>query len=270
MADEAIDIKSEIATRDSRGGLPLTQGDVDRMKEQRRLLKDFMSSQLKQGIDNDYAVVPGCKKPSLLKPGAEKLLRLFNLGCRVRLSDKEFDLAGNYAEFTYRCEVYNLATGIVIAECEGSASSQEVKYKERRVWRETGKKNPEGRPIKEQTNEITPISDVSNTLKKMAQKRAIVGAAILATGASDFFSQDIDSEKDAEAIGAKARQEGPKPNPPAGGAPYVLPFGKFKGMSCADVPAEDLKSYREYLGKQPELSAMGKEVCAAIDAFLGV
>jgi hypothetical protein len=38
----------------------------------------------------------------------------------------------------------------------------------------------------------TPISDIQNTLMKMAQKRAMVGATILAAAASDFFSQDIE------------------------------------------------------------------------------
>lgn len=264
MSDNALEVKSE-----SRSIAPLTRGDLEAMKSRRDLLKEFVQSQLKEGIDNDYAVVPGTKKPSLLKPGAEKLLRLFNLGARVRMADKEFNIDKNYAEFTYRCEVYNLANGVVIAECEGSASSQEIKYKERRVWRDL---NGSGR--KEQVTEETPIADVSNTLKKMAQKRAIVGATNLATGASDFFGQDIDDEQDAEAIGAKARQEKTAPayTPPAGtGAnpgEFVIPFGKFKGQALASVAPDDLKSYAEFLSKQPELSKKGEEVCDAIAAFL--
>jgi hypothetical protein len=264
----------ELKDSSSRTIAPLTRADLEGMKSRRELLKEFVQSQLKQadlkkGLDGDYGVVPGTQKPSLLKPGAEKLLRLFNLGARVRMADKEFDFEKNYAEFTYRCEVYNLATGIVIAECEGSASSQEVKYRERRVWRDTGKKTPEGKPVKEQVNEITPISDVSNTLKKMAQKRAIVGATILATGASDFFTQDVDTEEDAQAVGMKARQEGPKA--PAGANPgeFVIPFGKFKGQSLAEITPDDLRSYAEFLGKQPDISVKGQEVCDAIAMFLG-
>jgi hypothetical protein len=46
---------------------------------------------------------------------------------------------------------------------------------------------------KEKTGEeMTPIADIQNTLMKMAQKRAFVGATILAVGASDFFTQDLE------------------------------------------------------------------------------
>jgi hypothetical protein len=255
MADHAIEVKSEVAT--TRANMPLTRSDLERMKEHRVLIQEFVQSQLKEGIDNDYAVIPGTKKKTLLKPGAEKLLRLFNLGARVRMAEKELDRDSNFAFFAYRCEVYNLATGIVIAECEGAANSQEVKYKERKVWRN----GPGGR--KEQVSEQTPIADITNTLMKMAQKRAVVGAAILATGASDFFSQDIET----------ARQETAKPAAaPAGyGTPgeYVLPFGKYKGLSLSQVEPADLQSYADFLSKQAEISPKGQEVVDAIAAFFG-
>lgn len=263
MADHAIEVKSEVV---SKPNMPLTRADLERMKEHRTLIQEFVQSQLKEGIDNDYAIIPGTKKKTLLKPGAEKLLRLFNLGARVRMAEKEIDRDQNFAFFAYRCEVYNLATGIVIAECEGAANSQEVKYKERKVWR-TG---PNGR--KEQTTEQTPISDILNTLMKMAQKRAVVGAAILATGASDFFSQDIESKEEAEAVGMRARQEAPRNvAPAASGNPgeYVLPFGKYKGMSLSQVEPADLQSYADFLSKQAEISPKGQEVVDAIAAFFG-
>ena len=37
----------------------------------------FVKAQMQRDVD--YGVIPGTSKPSLLKPGAEKLLRLFNL-----------------------------------------------------------------------------------------------------------------------------------------------------------------------------------------------
>jgi hypothetical protein len=265
MADHAIEVKSEVAT--TRANMPLTRSDLERMKEHRVLIQEFVQSQLKEGIDNDYAVIPGTKKKTLLKPGAEKLLRLFNLGARVRMAEKELDRDQNFAFFAYRCEVYNLATGIVIAECEGAANSQEVKYKERKVWRN----GPGGR--KEQVSEQTPIADITNTLMKMAQKRAVVGAAILATGASDFFSQDIETKEDAEAVGQRARQETAKPAaaPAGSGTPgeYVLPFGKYKGLSLSQVEPADLQSYADFLSKQAEISPKGQEVVDAIAAFFG-
>ncbi len=37
----------------------------------------FVKAQMQKDID--YGVIPGTRKPTLLKPGAEKLCRLFNL-----------------------------------------------------------------------------------------------------------------------------------------------------------------------------------------------
>lgn len=145
----------------------------------------------------DYGVIPGTPKPSLFKPGAEKLTRLFGLGSRFTLIDKTLDGDRNFALFNYKCEIFHLKSGQVIAECEGTANSQEKKYKERTVyiWNDKAKKKlPE--------KEATPVYDILNTLQKMAQKRAYVGAVILATGASDFFTQDIDDIEDAGTIGA--------------------------------------------------------------------
>ena len=36
------------------------------------------------------------------------------------------------------------------------------------------------------------VIGLQNTIQKMAQKRAIVGAVLLATGASEFFTQDVE------------------------------------------------------------------------------
>jgi len=181
--------------------LPVTRDDVEAMKGQRALLMDFIKSQLKEGIDGDYAMIPGTNKKSLLKPGAEKLARLFNLGVRVESVDKSVDPKNNFAMFTYRAEVYPMRNpDVTVAECEACCNSQEKKYKERSVW----VKLPNQENKVKQT-EITPIFDVMNTLMKMAQKRAIVGAVILAVGASDFFTQDIEDAKDAEALGINTK-----------------------------------------------------------------
>ena len=42
-----------------------------------KVMVAFVQAQMRANID--YGVIPGTKKPTLLKPGAEKLCRLFNL-----------------------------------------------------------------------------------------------------------------------------------------------------------------------------------------------
>lgn len=174
--------------------LPVTPEMLTQLKEQRRLLAEFVSSQLKR--DSDYGVIPGTKKASLFKPGAEKIRGLFGLNVPIECTSSQLDRDQNFAMFTYKAKV--LRGENLITECEASCNSQEQKYKERRVWRQRA-----NGPGKEEIREVTPIFDVLNTLQKMAQKRAFVGAIILAVGASDFFTQDIDDMDDARSIGTQ-------------------------------------------------------------------
>lgn len=193
----AREVKEVVVQDDSKylgSNLPVTQADLTALTEQRRMLREFVAKQLTKEVD--YGVIPGTPKPSLYKPGAEKLNRLFGLGARFLLVEKEVDRRENYAAYTYKCEIYHLKTGNVIAECEALCNSQEKKYKERNVWKYV---NP-GDKKKTQVLEPTPISDIQNTLMKMAQKRAMVGATILACGASDFFTQDLE-DMDENSIG---------------------------------------------------------------------
>lgn len=185
----------------SGSNLPVTRDDFEALSAQRALLLEFVAKQLRRDVD--FGVIPGTPKSSLFKPGAEKLSRLFGLGARFTLIDKTLDLDKNFALFNYKCEVFHLKSGQVVAECEGTANSQEKKYKERTVWEwsEQAKK-------KVARKEVTPVCDVLNTLQKMAQKRAYVGAVILATGASDFFTQDIDDIEDGRSVGVSAGETG--------------------------------------------------------------
>ncbi len=178
--------------------LPVTRGMLENMQLQRDLLREFVSSQLTKDVD--YGIVPGTKKPSLLKPGAEKLRGLFGLNVKLDCTHRDLDKVNNYASFSYKAQVFRGDN--LISECEGSTNSQEQKYKERKVWRYDEKVKK-----KVEIKEITPVFDILNTLQKMAQKRAFVGAVILAVGASDFFSQDIDEPEDAKNIGVAPKVE---------------------------------------------------------------
>lgn len=193
MSRKEREVKELVVVDDSKyvgSNLPVTQSDLEVLSTQRKMLKEFTASQLIKDVD--YGIVPGTKKNSLYKPGAEKLLRLFGLGTRFAQTDKEVDRQGNYASYTYKCEVYHLKTGQVIAECEGVCTSHEKKYKSRAIYEWNGRK-------KEKVGEEqTPIADIQNTLMKMSQKRAMVGATILAVGASDFFTQDMEDFGDNE------------------------------------------------------------------------
>jgi hypothetical protein len=167
--------------------IPVTNQDLNAAAERRKILREFVKSQMVEGVD--YGIIPGVKTQSLFKPGAEKLALLFGLGVRISSKDKEIDMHQNFSMFSYVMEAYHLRTGTVIAQCEGSTNSHEKKWKTR---------------YNNGAREETPIGDIMNTLMKMAQKRGYVGVIIQATGASDFYTQDIDDVEDANQLGIKS------------------------------------------------------------------
>lgn len=176
--------------------------------------------------DLDYGKIKGCgDKPILFKPGAEKIATLF--GFRERLerleavkdwTGKNFDGEPFFA-FEYRC-ILTDRQGQHIADCTGSCNSWETKYRFRKAERVCphcgestiikgksqygggwlcykakggcGAKFSDGDPaIEGQEVGLIPngaIFDQVNTIDKMAQKRAFVGAVILAANASNFFA----------------------------------------------------------------------------------
>lgn len=202
--------------------LRINQGDVASMHDHLGVIKQFVSKSLNEGIDNDYGIIPGTPKKCLFKPGAEKLQKLFGLGVKFELLDKEVDRYENFAMYTYRATVFHLKTGQTIAECEACANSQERKYQKQKV------------------------SDILNTLMKMAQKRAMVGATIIATGASDYFTQDED-EINAQRTRANVDSSRFTEKPEQNLGEYVIPVGKFKDKRLGEIDRSQLTGYCQYI-----------------------
>lgn len=75
------------------------------------------------------------------------------------------------------------------------------------------------------------ISDLANTILKMAQKRALVAATLIATGLSEYFTQDIDDFVTGEVV-----SEHPVTTPPASPAPSPewvhVPYEEAKEMTA--------------------------------------
>lgn len=213
---------------------------IERKKQKRRFFEGVMD----EGVH--YGVIPGTKsKPTLLKSGAEMLLA--NMGLAAELSDAEppirdYDGAGAGAGeglIVYRriCRIYK-QTGaregerMKIAQAEGSCSSRESKYR----WRDDKPACPHcGKPLFKSKDSgwfcwrkkdgcggqfaetavksvgkipNPDLADIENTILKMADKRALVAATLIATGCSDIFTQDV------EDMGA-ASPEPAEEHPPA-------------------------------------------------------
>lgn len=190
-------------------------------QERRNALTSFVNGNvLRDGFD--YGIVPGTGgKKTLLKPGAEKLATFFHLTPRFEADDKIIDFSQGLFYFQYRCTLYT-REGMEVGQGIGSCNSYESKYR----WRKAGRVCPEcgvenirrskrdggwycwdktggcGANFDEHDTRITEQetgrvpnpdpADQLNTIDKMAQKRAFVAAVLIATNASEFFTQDME------------------------------------------------------------------------------
>ena len=162
-----------------------------------KLVHQVMSQTMLNGIH--YGKIPGCgDKPSLLKPGAEKICMVFRLSPKYEVV--KTDLPGGHREYDVTCTLTHIPTGAVWGSGVGCCSTMERKY--RYAGDEYIDNKKTGKKLERQN-----LEDVYNTVLKMAKKRAHVDAVLTTTGASDIFRQDIDDEEDAETHGEK-----PKPD----------------------------------------------------------
>lgn len=116
--------------------------------------------------NHDYGIVPGTDEPTLLKPGAEKILMMMGLRSEFEIADSTRDWEKGFFQYQVRCKLYKNDT--LITEGLGSANTKESKY-------------IKGNPY-----------TLDNTILKMAKKRALVDAALLVASLSDIFTQDIE------------------------------------------------------------------------------
>ena len=189
-----------------------------RLVQQVALIQEVMTSVMKK--DEHYGIIPGTQKPSLYKPGAEKLCMVFRLEPDYEII-REFR-QDDFIAYTVKCTLRHIPTGQVIASGVGSCNSREEKYRWRYDTTPTEKQVPKeywdarkAGDTKEMERLIgkgmrtvkiegvwwianaTKVEndnpwDLDNSIMKMACKRALVAATLNATAASDIFTQDVE------------------------------------------------------------------------------
>ncbi len=194
--------------------------------------------------NHDFGVIPGTPKPTLLKPGAEKILMLMGLTSEYAILEKIEDYEKGIFAYTVKCTL--LKNGLKITEGLGSCNSKEDKYRWRWVYesdipagvdKDTLKKKVHGNATKYRV-ENDDICSQANTILKMAKKRAQVDATLTVAALSEIFTQDIE---DMDIQGNPTENTyNPKVDNPAD---IVLHFGKHKGQKLGDVP----RDYVEWL-----------------------
>lgn len=194
-----------------------------------------------------YGIVPGCgDKPTLLKPGAEKLMMTF----RLAVDPEVEDLSDAYTRrYRVKTRVTSQTTGMFLGTGLGECASDEEKY----AWREAvcreeyDAADPALRREKWKRNQKAPTlqvhtnpADVANTILKMAKKRSLVDGVLTVTAASDIFTQDLEEMPEELRGNGHAAQ----PNASAPSSELCVPnYGPDAGQPFSAVSTEHLKDY---------------------------
>ena len=201
--------ETAVVKRDQEMSLEQVKGHVALVQ---RVMREVMRE------EEHYGTIPGTKKPSLYKSGAEKLGLTFRLSPTYEV--RKTDMPGGHREYEVVCTLTHIPTGQVFGQGVGACSTMEAKYRYR-----TGNVEFTGRPVPQEywdnrDNKLLGGSGFSakknpdtgkweivrqgervehdnpadhyNTVLKMAKKRGHIDATLTATAASDIFSQDIE------------------------------------------------------------------------------
>ncbi len=179
-----------------RAALPLS---AEQMRQQVKAIQRLMKAVMRDG--EHYGCLPGSRKPSLWKAGAEKLCVAFHIAPSFVIEDLS---TPEQCRYRVRCVGTHQLTGIILGEGLGACSSMEQRYKWRRAADQEFDRVPEERRrVKygydretESWYELKQVrsepEDLENSILKMACKRAHVAMTLNVTAASDIFTQDIE------------------------------------------------------------------------------
>ena len=157
---------------------------VTEIRKRTHAIQEVMKGVMKEGTH--FGIIPGTPKASLWKAGAEVLCMTFRLAplleSHVTVDDPEADWSytaprrdgsvvtgtcTGFFEVEATCTIQG-PNGEVLSRCSARCNNREAKYRSLSLF------------------------DIRNTVQKMAEKRAFVSAVLMATSASDIFTQDLE------------------------------------------------------------------------------
>jgi len=252
MSDQILDVghSTALVRRDSVLLMPVMDipTALARLKEFQAFCAEYLQESKDGGEDGgDYGIIPGTKKKTLLKSGAEKLCEIYGLADEyIMLREVEEWDRGLFA-YTLKCVLKSRRDDSLVGEGVGSCSTYESKYRwrdeQRRCphcgqsaiikgkaqfgggWLCWAKKGGCGYKFAEDEKAITDqtigrvenpdIIDARNTALKMAKKRAKIDAVIGATRSSGLFTQDLDEIQTERSVNVEAQPVKQPQNSPA-------------------------------------------------------
>lgn len=224
-------MENEIMNHDSM--TMIAEADLSKVTQQLQQITNFQNvvqSNLKS--NQDYGVIPGTNKPTLLKPGAEKIQMLFGITSEYEEIERIQDYDKGFFAYTVKCLLYR--NGSKITEGLGHCNTKEKKY------------------IKQDPYTL------ANTCLKMAKKRAQVDATLTIASLSEVFTQDIEDMKE------YTQKENLETMTLEDAKNYKLNFGKHKGNLLIDVD----KGYLNWLHDGEKTDPVLRKACALVLEYL--
>lgn len=129
-------------------------------------LQNQLLSILKAGTD--YGTISNYSKPVLFKAGAEKICRFLQLTVTYTVDHRYEDWKGGLFHYEVRVRLVKQGSTAIVAEGVGSSNTRESYY-----------------------DNLSPYS-FTNTVLKMAKKRALIDAVLNGSATSGIFTQDIE------------------------------------------------------------------------------
>ncbi len=190
----------------------LTMQPLETTKNRYAQFVEFSKEIMKDKLD--YWIIPGVSKPSLFKPWAEKLRLVYGLQVFIEKTGETLDIDRDFYDVNYMATVKD-KNGLVLGMCEWSCNTMEDRYnfsswkdvsKPMKDWKQDDleierlkaeglgkRKRGNSGWIWQQREQVKSWKLThKNTIQKMAQKRAYVGAILNATWASEFYTQDVE------------------------------------------------------------------------------
>lgn len=235
--------------------LMISEDVVDTYMTVSKMLTDKFKEWLIPEVEYTTKIFGKGGKPTLLDPGAGKLIGFFQCRPRHRVLERYYhkDEEG-YESIRYvvAAEIVQSATGVVVAEGVGSCTSDEVKYKYRWYYsselKKMGYKDEEIKKLPERMRRQSPvyrvrnpeIPDLDNTIFKMAAKRAEVDGTLQLPGVAAVFTQDVGDYKKPEGAASKnERKEVQSEQRPDG----VPSFKNGKGVVIQSITPKGIMDY---------------------------
>lgn len=247
---EVVDAGTALMRRDDLALRPVmtVQEALGRLEEFQSFCQSYLHESKDGGEDGgDYGIIPGTKRKTLLKAGADKLAEVYGLADTYVITAKVEDWERGLFDYTIECRLLSKRTGKLVGTGMGSCSSFESRYR----WREAkrvcpacgteaiikgreeygggwlcfkklggcGEKFADGDPVIEKQTvgrvENPDIIDAKNTVLKIAKKRAKVDGVIGVTRSSGIFTQDMDDLTTGAVVGTTGPASGTSAAPKA-------------------------------------------------------